>query len=96
MRRVYYAYTLKVASHPLVIHTLLLCAAAAALVSAVSVRSILHNLSTVEVGQVGTYIFNAFTHTEIWTLIFIAVIVLTLLSLRINLKGLRVGGMQTA
>lgn len=96
MRRVYYAYALKMATHPIAFHIVLLILSAYALVSLVSVSNILRNMLSTRLEDLATYIMHAFMHANVPTLISVSVILLTLISLRINIRMLRSSRMETA
>lgn len=96
MRRVYYAYALRLATHPIALHVLLLLLSAYALVSLVSVSSIVRNMLSVRLGDLASYVAHAFMHANVLTLIAIGVIFFTLISLRINIRMVRSSRMETA
>lgn len=97
MRRVYYAFALRLGTHPLVVHGVLFVASVYGLSVMVHVASIIENLRNIQVGNLDTYIFNAFTHTDVLTLLFVGMVFFTLLSLRWNLSMPRWNeSMQTA
>lgn len=86
MRRVYYAFTLRIVSHPIVTHGALLLASVYALSVVVHVASVLENLSKIQVGDLGRYMLNTFANTELWTLALIGIILFTIISLPIRLR----------
>jgi len=86
MRRVYYAYTLRIVLHPLVIHAALFAVAIYGLSVVLHVASIIKNLRAIPVGNLDTYIYNAFMNAEFFTFVFIGIGIMTLLSLRMTLK----------
>lgn len=94
MRRVYYAYALRVGTHPLALSFFLLVASVYGLSRLVHVASIIENLSNVKVGYLGTYILNTFMQAEFFTLVLTGVIFFSLISIRMNLKPLRFHKMQ--
>ncbi len=96
MRRVYYAFALRIASHPVVVHGTLLCASVFVLSRLVNVASILNNISNLRVGDLDNYLFNTFMHTEFWTLATFGLILFSLLSLPLSLKAPNVHKVQTA
>lgn len=86
MRRVYYAYALRIVLHPLVVHGVLFAIAIYGLSVVLHVASIINNLRSIPVGKLDTYIFNAFMHAEFLTFVFMGLGIFTLLSLRMSLK----------
>ncbi len=86
MRRVYYAFALRLGTHPLVLHGVLFVASVYGLSVMVNVASIIENIRNMQVGNLDTYIYNAFTHTDVITLFFVGLVFFSLLSLRWNLR----------
>ena len=83
MRRVYYAFALKLVSHPLVAHGVLLVASVFFLTYFVSFPNIFANMLEVKVGELHTYFIESMLHTEIWTVVllgfaFVNVLILSL------------------
>jgi hypothetical protein len=97
MQRIYYAFALRVVLSQFMAKCLLFVASVYGLSVMVHVSSIIENIQRVQVGSLTTYIFNAFTHTDVFTLLFVGLTFFTLLSFRFNVKLLRFGGrsMQT-
>lgn len=85
MRRVYYAYFIRLITMPGVARGFVMVAALIGLTRFVSIRNVLVNLSHVEVGQVGTFFYNAVMHTHFMTLVLLGVIIYCLLSVRFKL-----------
>lgn len=56
-------------------HGMIMLLSAIALVRFVSIVNVADNFSRVTVGQIGDFVFSAFTHTEGWTLITLALFV---------------------
>lgn len=96
MRRVYYAFAIRLGTHPLVLHSALFAASIYGLSVMVHVASIIKNLRSIQVGNLDNYVFHAFTHTDFLTLFFVGLTIFTLLSLRFSLKTPVWAGMQTA
>lgn len=86
MRRVYYAYTLRIITDPLRVYGFIMGISLIFMMQFVSVPSIINNLMQIEVGAVPHYAYNAFTTTESWTLVFLGVIIFAALSLRFELR----------
>lgn len=95
MRRVYYAYVMRIATHPFVTHGMVLALCAYALVHFISVPSIIANMKTVPLGSLDNFILNALMRAEVWVLLLIGVIFFTVISLRFNLRGVHVHNTQT-
>lgn len=85
MRRIYYAYAIRVGTNPALLHGLALLAMLIALSYFVSIDSVLYNLSHVEVGHFGVFLYNAITNTEAWTLLILGGFIFTMFSLRVKL-----------
>lgn len=85
MRGIYYAYMLRVVSLPGVLQGFCMLGAMIALTHFVSLGNVIHNLSQIELTHIGTFAYNAIRTTEVWTFLFIGVIVFSILSLRFSL-----------
>lgn len=96
MRRVYYAFAIRTATHPLVVHGILFMGSLYALKVLVSITSIINNMRQIELGNLDTYILHALMHAQFWTLACIGVIFFTLISLNFSLKSPKMAHMQTA
>lgn len=86
MRRVYYSYTLRLATHPLFVHGVLLFGSVYVLSKLIHVASIMNNIRSLRVGDLDNYLFNTFMNAEFATLAVIGVIFFTILSLQFSLK----------
>lgn len=86
MRRVYYAYALRLAGHPVTLHGAGIIALLVTLTYFVSVVDVMRNIMSVEVGKVGEYFIGSLLNTEIWTLVILGALILAVLSLRIHLR----------
>ena len=69
MRRVYYAYTLRLLMHRNTVHVVMACAVVFVLSTFVSFGAVWHNVMQVRVGGLGGYFYSAFANTEMWTLV---------------------------
>ncbi|MEX2340697.1 MAG: hypothetical protein WD605_00035 [Candidatus Paceibacterota bacterium] len=87
MRRVYYIFALKVATHPIFTHSLLLGISIFALSRVVSIPNVLLNLMEVKVGETAHFFFSALLNTQSATIVWLAIITLTTLSLLWRLLG---------
>ena len=85
MRGIYYAYFLRLASLPGVLQGFVMLGILIMLTRFVSLGNVIQNFSNIEVGQVGTFVYNAVRTTEIWTLLLIGLFVFLSLSLRISI-----------
>ncbi len=95
MRRVYYAYTLQIFSHPAFPHGMALSMSVALLAQAVSIPAILANLSATPVGMVPTYLIYSSLKTETFVLLLLGAVVFTILSFGVTIKTVRVKRLQT-
>ncbi len=86
MRRVYYAYALRIVTLPGVPQGFLTLFALIGLTYFVSIGSIINNLLQVPVGSLDTFAFNAVTNADAWTLLFTGLIIFSLLSFRFRVK----------
>ena len=85
MRGIYYAYFLRLVSLPGVAQGFVMLGVLIALTHFVSLGNVIHNLSTIEMSHVGTFVYNGVRTTELWTLVLVGVFVFLSLSLRITL-----------
>lgn len=96
MRRVYYAFAIRLITHKLILSTVFLVLSVYGLSVMVHVASIFENLRRVQVGRLDNYIANAFLHTDVVTLIFLGLVIFSLLSFNYSLlKVPRFGRMRT-
>jgi hypothetical protein len=86
MWRVYYAYALRIGTHPLVTHSVLIVGAVFALTYFVSFPHIVENVMQVKVGEVGAYFVGALLHTELWTVVLLALTLAASVSLILRLR----------
>ncbi|MCF7815492.1 MAG: hypothetical protein K9M10_00190 [Candidatus Pacebacteria bacterium] len=91
MRGIYYAYALRLASLPGVFHGFVMLGIMIALTHFVSIGNVIENLSNIQLSHVGTFVYNAISTTELWTLILIGMFVFLSLSLRFSLEPKRGG-----
>jgi hypothetical protein len=95
MRRVYYAFALRMSTQPVVLYAALLIASLYGLSKLIHVASIINNMRTVQVGNLDNYIFNTLMHAEFWTLALIGLIFFSLISIKLSLRPPRTASMQT-
>ncbi len=86
MRRVYYAFFLRGAFHPVTVHALVLIVSVFTLSRLVHVAAIIENLKMVRLGELDNYIFATFAQAEFWTLVCTGIIIFTILSLPLRLS----------
>ena len=85
MRRVYYAFCLRLLSHPLAVHGAIIAVGIFALSQVVSIPSVWANLMQVKVGEVVGFFLGALSNTQFVVLLLLAVIMAATLSLTVNL-----------
>ena len=96
MRRVYYIYTMRMMTHPLVTHGVLVMGAFIALTHVVSLPHVLANMGHIPLENISQFLLNAFTHTQVWTYILLGVMCFGLISLRWQLRNFRWTTFDTA
>ncbi len=89
MRRIYYAYALRVALQPAILHGFFMLAMLIALTYFVSLGNVIQNMLQVRVGGLGPYFYNAFTNTEAWTLLITGLFIFSAFSLRFTIAPMR-------
>lgn len=82
MRRVYYAYAIRLVTNPSVVYGFLMLGTMIALTYFVSLGNVLHNLSEAPVRYVGVFFYNAIANTEAWTLLLIGIFIYALFAFR--------------
>lgn len=91
MRRVYYAYAIRLVTLPGVPQGFLTLFALIGLTYFVSLASVLNNIRQIPVGNLDTFAYNAVTNTDAWTLLFTGLIIFSLLSFRFRITSLPFG-----
>jgi ABC-type dipeptide/oligopeptide/nickel transport system permease component len=86
MRRVYYAYALRLATLPGIPQGFMMLAALIALTYFVSIGNVINNMVNVGFNGIGQFAYNAITNTEAWTLLILGVMIFSALSFRFKLK----------
>lgn len=86
MRRVYYAYALRLITLPGVPQGFFTLFALIGLTYFVSIGSVLNNLRQIPVGNLDSFAWNAVTNTDAWTLLFTGLIIFGILSFRFTVK----------
>ena len=86
MRRVYYAYALRIGTHPATISAGLFAVGVYGLSVVVHVASVIENILSVQVGKLPYFIMDAVLNTDVFTLMFLGVIIFSLLSFRISIR----------
>jgi hypothetical protein len=96
MRRVYYSFAVGFVTSRAFLHLILFTIGLYGIKVMVHVASVVQNLKSVELNYVDNFIYNALTHTDFYTLVFIGVVVFSLLSFNFNvLKLPKMQKMQT-
>jgi hypothetical protein len=85
MRRVYYAFAIRLVTHKLLLSAVLLTLSIYGLSVMVHVASIAENLRRVQVGRLDNYVANAFLHTDVLTLLFFGLVIFSALSFNYSL-----------
>lgn len=85
MRRVYYAFCLRLLGHPVSIHSAIIVMSFLVLSQAISIPSIWSNLMTVKVGEVAGYLWAALSSTQFAVQILLSIMAAATISLTINL-----------
>ncbi len=80
MRRVYYSFGIGILTSRIFLQAVLLAVGLYGVKVMVHVASFINNLKTVQVGNIDNFIFNAFAHTDIYTLLSIGIVFFALLS----------------
>lgn len=86
MRRIYYAYTLRMLKHPGFVHTAIMMVGFVGLAQVVSIPNVWANMLQVRVGDLAQFWIGAFLNTGVPTLVLMGVIVLAALSLPWRLR----------
>jgi hypothetical protein len=85
MRRVYYAYAIRLATLPGVLQGFMMLGALIALTYFVSLGNVLQNMSSVGLSGLGQFAYNAITNTEAWTLLLLGLMIFAALSFRFKI-----------
>jgi hypothetical protein len=85
MRRIYYAYVLRMVTQPALLHGFFLLAMLIALTHFVSLGNVIQNMMSADLSNIPTFVVNALMNTEAWTLVILGVCIFTLFSLRFSL-----------
>jgi len=85
MRRVYYAYTLRMVTHPIVLHVAVLMVAGYVLARMVHVAAVLKNTANVQLGDLGVYVLQTFMQADVASLFMFGIVVFAVLSLPLRL-----------
>jgi hypothetical protein len=80
MRRVYYSFGISIVTSRLFLQAVLLVVGLYGVKVMVHVASFISNLKTVRVSNIDNFIFNAFTHTDVYTLLSVGIVFFALLS----------------
>ncbi len=86
MRRVYYAYAIRMVTLRGVPQGFLMLGALIALTYFVSIGNVIQNIEKVGVSGLSQFAYSAVTNTEAWTLLILGVFIFGLLSFRFKIK----------
>lgn len=86
MRRVYYAYAIRIALHPAVTHGALVLFCALLLTHFVSFPNVIANMLNKKVSEVHLFLFESAQSTEIWTMLLLGAMLLTGISFYIQIS----------
>ena len=89
MRRVYYVYALRIALQPAVVHGFVMLGLMIALTYFVSIGNVIHNMEGKDVSSLSTFLYNAVTNTEAWTLLILGALIFSAFSLRFTISPMR-------
>jgi hypothetical protein len=84
MQGIYYAYLLRLVSLPGVFQGFCMLGIMIVLSRFVSLTHVYYNIISIRVGQLDTFLYNAVSTTEVWTLLLIGLFVFFMLSLRLS------------
>ncbi len=87
MRRIYYAYALRVITAPGLLQGFLMFGAILALTYFVSLRNVLTNLLNIPMRDIGTFAYNAITNTEAWTLLLLGIFIYAAFAFRFKVTS---------
>jgi hypothetical protein len=82
MRRVYYTFGIRIATHPLTTHMVVLGFSVLIFARLVHIAAVYRNMMHIEVGELGSYVLRVFTHADMATLLALGLIIFTCLSLQ--------------
>ena len=85
MRRVYYAFALRLATHPITLHVVFLVAALYALAALVHVEMVLRNIAVVEVGNLVPHLAKILMNADTATIMVLGITTFVLASLPFRL-----------
>ena len=87
MRRIYYAYAIRLVTLPGMPQGFLMIAALIALTYFVSLGNVIQNIEIVGVNGLGQFLYSAITNTEAWTLLILGVFIFGAFSFRFKVKA---------
>ncbi len=85
MRRVYYAYAIRLVTLPGVPQGFMMLGALIALTYFVSLGNVIQNMESVGMSGLGQFAYNAVTNTEAWTLLLLGVMIFSAFSFRFKI-----------
>lgn len=87
MRRVYYAFFVRAATHPILVQVALFALALLVFARMVHVRSVIDNMLATKVGSLPSFFAGALSNGEALTLIALGVMLFTLLSVPLRIRA---------
>jgi len=87
MHRVYYTFAIRIATHPIVTHAVVLGLSTVIFAKLVYVAAVYRNIMQVQVGELASYIMYVIVHADIATLLVVALMIATVLSFRWRIKA---------
>jgi len=94
MRRVYYTFGIRVATHATTMHLAVLVGSVYALGYFVHVAAVYRNVTSIPLSDAAGYLANAVLHTEGITMVVLGAVTLAALSLPMSLPRFKQQGMQ--
>ena len=82
MRRIYYSFAIRTLANPALFHGFFMLAMIIVLTYFVSIGNVLNNMMGIKLGQLDTFLYNALTNTEAWTLLILGLFIFSAFSLR--------------
>ena len=96
MRRVYYTFGIRIVSHPIFTHSVVIGVTGFLLTRLVHVAAVYHNMLNVKVGEFASYAVRVVMQSDLPTLVALGLIIFACLSLRWQLKAPRLHSAQAA
>ena len=88
MRRIYYAYAMRLATHTVTLHVAVLAILVYALAALVHVDKVLQNIASAQVGDLGAKLLQVAAQADALSLLVFGVLIFTVLSLPLRIPRL--------